>query len=115
MKFLKQMVILKLKGFDNRNDVEGLRDAALFVPRASAVRLKRDEYFIADLIGLEVRDEQDETIGELRDVLTTGANDVYEIILQDGRELLLPAIRECVLKVSVEEGYIKIHILEGLL
>lgn len=115
VKFLKQMVILKLKGFDNRNDVEGLRDAALFVPRASAVRLKRDEYFIADLIGLEVRDEQDETIGELRDVLSTGANDVYEIILQDGRELLLPAIRECVLKVSVEEGYIKIHILEGLL
>ena len=70
---------------------------------------------IADLMGLKVQNEDGEEIGVLREVMETGANDVYVIDLADGRELLLPAIKQCVLKVDVEEGYIQIHILDGLL
>lgn len=115
VKFFKQLVILKFKGIDNINDVEKYRQKALYVPRKNAVRLRKDEYFIADLIGLKVLDEAETEIGVLTDVMETGANDVYEIKLNDGRELLLPAIKQCVLAVDVEAGFIKIHILEGLL
>ncbi len=115
VKFFKQFVILKFKGFDNINDIEKYRQNSLYVTRANAVRLRKDEYFIADLMGLTVIDEEDKEIGVLKDVMETGANDVYEITMNDGRELLLPAIKQCVLEVNVEEGFIKVHILDGLL
>lgn len=115
VKFFKQFVILKFKGIDNINDIEKYKGKSLFVTRENAVKLKKDEYFIADLIGLKVLDEEEKEIGVLKDVMETGANDVYVIELHDKRELLLPAIKQCVLAVDMEEGYIKIHILEGLL
>ena len=115
VKFFKQFVILKFKGFDNINDIEKYRQKSLYVTRKNAVRLRRDEYFIADLIGLKVLDEQEEQIGILKDVMETGANDVYIIDMTDGRELLLPAIKQCILNVDVENGFIQVHILEGLL
>lgn len=115
VKFFKQLVILKFKGFDSINDIRRYTKCSLYVPRENAVRLRKDEYFIADLIGLEVRDEDGTPIGTLNDVMETGANDVYVIALNDERELLLPAIRECVLDVQPEAGFIRIHILDGLL
>ncbi len=115
VKFFKQFVILKFKGLDSINDVERYRKCSLFVARENAVRLERDEYFIADLEGLQVRDEDGTPIGVLKSVMETGANDVYVIDLSDGRELLLPAIKQCVLEVDVEKGFIRILILKGLL
>ena len=115
VKFFKQFAIVKFKGIDDISAVEKYRKASILVTRENAVRLKKDEYFIADLMGLKVRDESDAEIGVLREVMETGANDVYVIDLTDGRELLLPAIRQCVLEVDPEGGFIKIHILEGLL
>ncbi len=115
VKFFKQFVILKFKGFDNINDIEKYRQKSLYVTRKNAVRLSRDEYFVADLIGMQVQNEDGENIGVLKDVMETGANDVYVITMNDGRELLLPAIKQCVLKVDVEAGYMQIHILDGLL
>ncbi len=115
VKFFKQFAILKFKGIDTMEAAEKYRKCSLIVPRSNAVRLSRDEYFIADLIGLTVQDEDGTEIGILNDVIETGANDVYAIRLHDGREFLLPAIKQCVLEVDVENGFIRIHILEGLL
>lgn len=115
VKFFKQMVILKLKGIDTLEDAARYRQAGLYVTRENAVKLGRDEYFIADLMGLEVYDEKGQLLGSLEDVIETGANDVYVIRMTDGRELLLPAIRQCVLDVDVERGRMKVHVLEGLL
>lgn len=115
VKFFKQFVILKFQDINNINDVERYRKCSLLVSRENAVRLGRDEYFVADLEGLQVRDEDGAPIGTLKSVIETGANDVYDITLSDGRELLLPAIKQCVLEVDVEAGFIRIHILEGLL
>ncbi len=114
VKFFKQFAILKFKGIDNINDIEKYKSKSLYVTRENAVKLKKDEYFIADLIGLKVLDEEGTHIGTLDDVMETGANDVYVLHMNDGREVLLPAIKQCVLEVDVEEGYIKVHILEGL-
>ena len=116
VKFFKQMVILKLKGYDDRDSVEKLRQCSLLVPRENAVRLQKDEYFIADLIGLKVldADQSDAEIGTLEDVMSTGANDVYVIRKTSGEELLLPAIKQCVLEVNVMDGFVRVHLLEGL-
>lgn len=115
VKFFKQFAILKFKGIDNINDIEKYKGKSLFVTRDNAVKLQKDEYFIADLIGIKVFDEEEKEIGELKDVIETGANDVYVIIMSDGKELLLPAIKQCILAVDIEEGTMKVHILEGLL
>ncbi len=115
VKFFKQFVILKFKGLETPEEVAKFRQKSLYVTRENAVRLGKDEYFIADLMGLRVFDEENEEIGVLREVLETGANDVYIIDMKDGRELLLPAIKECVLHVDVEAGKMQIHILDGLL
>ena len=115
VKFFKQFVILKFKDYDNINDIEKYKGKSLFVTRANAVRLRRDEYFIADLQGLTVVDEEDKVLGTLRDVMETGANDVYIIDMADGREVLVPAIKECILHVDVEAGKMQIHLMDGLL
>ena len=115
VKFFKQFLILKFKGLDNINDIEKYRQKSLYVTRKNAVRLQRDEYFIADLIGLKVQDEDGTELGTVKDVIETGANDVYEVEMADGRSLLLPAIKQCILNVDVENGMMQVHVLEGLL
>lgn len=115
VRFFKQFAILKFKEIDNINDIEKYRGQSLYVTRENAVRLKKDEYFIADLIGISVQDENGSVIGTLQDVIETGANDVYQIAMNDGRELLLPAIKQCVLEVDVEAGFMKVHVMDGLL
>ncbi len=115
VKFFKQFAILKFKGFDNMNDVERFRQKSLYVSRKNAVRLSRNEYFVADLIDIVVFDENEQELGVLTDVITTGANDVYEIKMKDGRELLLPAIKQCILDVDIEGRKMKVHVLDGLL
>lgn len=115
VKFFKQFAILKFKGYDTMNEVEGFRQKSLFVTRKNAVRLSRNEYFVADLIGINVYDENEQELGLLTDVITTGANDVYEIKMQDGKALLLPAIKQCILEVDVQGRKMKVHVLEGLL
>lgn len=113
-RFFKQFVILKFKDCDCLDEVQRFRGKSLYVTRENAVKLNKDEYFIADLIGMNV--VSDEGLkGRLKDVMQTGANDVYVISLEDGRELLLPAIKECVLDISFEKNEIEIHVLEGLL
>ena len=115
VKFFKKFVILKFKGLDNINDIEKYRQKSLYVTRKNAVRLQRDEYFIADLIGLKVQDEDGKELGTVKDVIETGANDVYEVEMTDGKSLLLPAIKQCILNVDVENGTMQVHVLEGLL
>ncbi|MCR5254324.1 MAG: ribosome maturation factor RimM [Acetatifactor sp.] len=115
VKFFKQFVIIKFKGFDSMNDVERLRQSELLVEREKAVKLSKDEYFIADLIGIEVFDENDVKIGEITDVMQTGANDVYVVGTVSGEEILLPAIKDCILNVDIENLKMTVHIMDGLI
>jgi len=113
VKFQKNLVILKFKGFDSINDIEMHVKKGIFVTRKDAVPLEEDEYFVADLIGLNVVTEDDEAFGIVKDVLHTGANDVY-VIEHDGKEVLVPAIKECILDVNMNDNYMKIHLMKGL-
>lgn len=115
VKFFKNMVILKFKGFDNINDIEIYKGKDLLVTRENAVELGPDENFIADLIGLSVVTDEGEELGTLKDVMQTGANDVYVVERKDGKEVLLPAIKQCILDVDLEAEKITVHVMEGLL
>lgn len=115
VKYFKNMVILKFKGIDNINEVEKYKGKDLLVTRENAVPLEENEYYIADLIDMEVYDDDGKRLGILNDVMQTGANDVYVIILENGRELLLPNIDQCILEVNIEENRMTVHVLEGLM
>lgn len=115
VKFFKQMVILKFKGIDNINDIEKYRGKDLLINRKDAVKLEEDEFFIFDLIDSEVFTDEGEKLGILIEILTTSANDVYIVKTADGKELLLPSIKECVLSVDVENKKIIVHLMKGLI
>ena len=115
VKFFKQFVIVKFKGIDNINDIEMYKGRSLLVDRKDAVPLKQDEYFIADMVGIDVYTEDGEKFGVLKDVMETGANDVYIIDSLKHGEVLVPAIKQCILGVNIEENRMDIHLMDGLI
>jgi 16S rRNA processing protein RimM len=114
VKFFKQMVILKFKEFDTLNDVERFRGKSLYVTRENAVKLQKGEYFIADMLGIRVVSTEGEELGTLADVLQTGANDVYVVEKEGNPQLLLPAIKECIREVDMEQGLMTVYLMPGL-
>ena len=114
VKFFKNQVILKFKGIDNINDIEKYKGKDLLLHREDAVELDEYENYVADLIDLKVVTDEGQVLGYLTEVMETGANDVYVVETEDGKELLLPAIRECILDVDLDEEVMTVHILPGL-
>lgn len=115
VRFFKNLVILKFDGIDNINDIEKYKGKNLWIPREEAQELGEDEYYIADLQGLNVVLEDGTEFGTLRDVMETGANDVYIIDSNEHGEVLLPAIKECILDVDLEKNTMTVHLMKGLL
>lgn len=115
VKFHKNMVILKFKGFDTIEAIEKYKGKDLLVSRENAVKLKKNENYIADLLGLPVITDEGSTLGTLKDIMQTGANDVYVVETETGKEVLLPSIKECILDVDLDKGQILVHIMDGLL
>lgn len=114
VRFFKNMVIVKFKGIDDINDVQQYKGAKLYVTRENAVPLAEDEYFAADLIGLLAVSDENEELGSVSDVLQTGANDVYVIQQPNGKELLIPAIKDCIKNIDISGGKMVVHLLPGL-
>lgn len=115
VKFFKKMVILKFKEFDNINDVEKYKGKDLLVTRENAVPLEEDEYFIYDIIGAEVNLEDGSQLGELIEVISTGANDVYVVLTNENKEVLLPVIKDCILEIDTDNKKVKARLLPGLI
>ena len=114
VRYFKGRPIVKFRGLDRIEDVQKMKGAPLLIDRKDAVPLEEDEYYIADLIGLSVRDEDGNEIGTLKEVLETGANDVYVVGREGQKDLLLPAISQCILDVQPEQGFVTVHVMEGL-
>lgn len=115
VKSFKNMAILKFRGIDRMEDAEAFRKKDLLILREQAVELAPDENFIGDLIGMTVVADTGETLGTMADVLRTGANDVYCVKTAEGKELLLPAIKDCILDVDLDKRQMSVHVLDGLL
>ncbi|NJD01316.1 MAG: 16S rRNA processing protein RimM [Ruminiclostridium sp.] len=115
VKYLKNLVILKLKGVDNPETAEALRGSFLLIDRINAVKLAENSFFICDLIGMKVVDEKGKFLGKLDNILQTGSNDVYVVKSENGGEILLPALKSVVREISIAEGRMHVIVPKGLL
>jgi 16S rRNA processing protein RimM len=106
---------LSFKEFNDINQVEGFKSCDIYVNREDAVPLDEDEFYIADVIDMEIIDEKGEKLGVLSDVMQTGANDVFVVTLNDGKELLLPVIKDCVLDIDYDAAQVKVRLMKGML
>ncbi|MDE5860041.1 MAG: ribosome maturation factor RimM [Oscillospiraceae bacterium] len=110
----KNIVIMKIEGIDTPEQAQNVRNRILYMDRED-VELEEGAYFVQDLIGLEVIDNDNGTdYGKLCEVSFTGANDVYHIKDKDGKIRLIPAIPDVVINTDITNGIMKIHVLEGL-
>lgn len=114
VKFLSNTLAVKLKGIDTEEAANRLRNLYIKVDRKAAVKLPKDTYFICDLISLEVYDEEGLLLGTVRDVMQTGSNDVY-IVQTTGKDILIPALKDVVKEIDINNRKIVVKLPEGLI
>ncbi len=115
VKYVKNMVVLGFEEYNNMNDILGLKGMELYVDRENAIPLNEGEFYVADMVGADIVTDDGKHFGTLQDVLKTGANDVYVIKTDEGKEVLFPSIPECILEKDLENKKITVHIMDGLL
>ena len=115
VKYQKENVILKLDGIDSVECAQKLKNSILYVRKDTLPDLDSDTFFVADLIGLDVFDENDAFLGKISDVITAGGADVYIIKNEGAKDLLLPALKEVVNEINLDEGFVKVTVPDGLL
>lgn len=114
VKYFKSFVILKFKEIQDMNSAETLKDLIIKIGREDAIKLPEGSYFIFDLIGCVVYTEDGKVLGELKEVLQTGSNDVYIVRNENNREVLIPALKSVVREISVKDKKITVSLPEGL-
>lgn len=122
VKFFKNRAIVKFSVFDDVEQVKNLHGTDVMIHREDGQKLAEGEYYIADLIGCRVVTEEGMPLGRVKDVLQTGANDVYVVdtsaedtsVGGKANELLLPVIPDCIKSVDIENALITVHLMEGL-
>lgn len=116
VRYQKDMVILKLKGVDDRNAAEALKEYDIMITEADLRELPEDTFYVRDLIGCSVLNaENDNAIGEIRDVLQNSAQDIYVVKTASGKEAMIPAVGDFVAEVNIEERYVKVKLIPGLI
>ena len=114
VRYHKNMVLLKLKGIENPEDAEKLRNSYLEIDREDAIPLEEGTYFIADLIGLDVYTDEGVLLGKVDDIYNTGSNDIYVVKNELGKQVLLPGIKDVIKEVKLDDKII-VHLLPGLI
>ncbi len=114
VKYQKNMVLLKFKGIDSVEEAEKLRNSYIEIERKDAIPLEEGEYFIADLLGLDVYLDTGEKLGVLDDIFNNGSSDIYVVKNELGKQFLLPYIDEVVKKIDLQNGKIIVHLIDGL-
>ena len=115
----KGHMLILFSDYHNRDAAEGIRNLWLFVGQENAIELDKDQYWVHDIVGLAVYTEEERHLGKVSDILFTGANDVYIIepaeLLNQGREILLPAIAEVIQQVDLAAGRLVVKLPTGIL
>lgn len=114
VKYSKNLVLLKLKGIDDINTAEIYKNCYIKIDRKDAVDLPENSYFIVDLIGIKVFTDNNEELGNIIDVYSTGANDIYVVKNELGKQVLLPAIGNVIKDVDIVNKKMIVHLIEGL-
>ena len=114
VKYHKNMVLLKFKGIDKIEDVEIFKNCYLEIDRKDGKKLEEGEYYIVDLLGLDVVTDEGINLGKLEDIYNTGSNDIYVVKDELGKQVLLPGIKDVIKQVDLENKKIIVHLIEGL-
>ena len=114
VKYHKNLVLLKLKGIDKIEEEEKLKQLYEKIERKDAVKLKKGSYFIVDLIGLDVYTDENKYLGKVDNIYNTGSNDIYVVKDNDGKEILLPGIKDVIKQVDLDNEKIIVHLIKGL-
>lgn len=114
VRFSKNMVFLKLEGIDTIEEAENYRNLYLKIKRDKDEELEEGSYYIVDIIGCKVYTDEQKELGKVDDVFSTGSNDVYVVKDEESRQILLPAIKEVIKNIDIENKTITVHLLEGL-
>ncbi len=114
VKYHKNMVLLQLEGITKIEEAEKLKNEYLKIKRENAIPLEEDTYFVVDLIGLNVYSDENEYLGELIDIFNTGSNDIYVVRREEKSQLLLPAIKDVIKQIDIENKKIIVHLIKGL-
>jgi 16S rRNA processing protein RimM len=109
----KGAALVKLAGCDDRSEAEPLRGLLVQIPKEDAVPLNEDEFYEYQIVGMTVVEEDLTPLGKVREIIATGANDVYVVVGPDG-ELLLPAIASVILEIDLEADQMVVRMMEGL-
>lgn len=107
----KTCVLAKLEGVETPEQASLLRKQVVSIDRTE-VSLPEGSVFIADLLGCKALDEDGQELGTIRDVLTMPANDVY--VVKGAKQYMIPAVKEFVREINVAEGYVRVHVIEGM-
>ena len=114
VKYQKNNLIVKFRELSDINEAEPLKNSVLYAERSELGELEEGVYYIADLIGITVKKDSGEVIGKIKDVMQTGANDIYVVARKDMKDLLIPVLPDVVLSVDIEAKEAVVHLLEGL-
>lgn len=115
VKYVKNMVLLKLEGIDDIDEAEKYRNMYIKINKEDIGDIPEDSYLIVDMLECNVYTEEDEFLGKMVDVLTTGSNDVYVVKTEEGKEILLPAIKEVVKDINIKNKKIVVKLMDGLI
>jgi len=107
--------LLGFDGFSTPEQVGHFRNQILYIVAADAAVLPEGEYYFHELLGLVVLDEAGETLGKISEIIETGANDVYVVMNDAHRELLLPAIPDVILDIDLDSKTMRVHLIPGLM
>lgn len=117
VRYMKNFVLLQLENINDMTEAEKLKTCLLKIPKELALPLEENEFYVGDLYNMQVVSDQGERLGEIVEVLFTGSNDVYIVkdkTNPDIKDLLIPAIKDCILNVDIDENTMTVHLLEGL-
>ena len=116
VRYQKNMVILKLRGVDDRNQAEALKDMDVFITEDDLEELPDDTFYVRDLIGCQVVDINDgKKLGVVSDLIQNSAQDIYQIDLAEGGQALIPAVEQFIKNVDIESKTITVSLIPGLI
>lgn len=115
VKYVKNMVLLKLEGIDSIEEAEKYRNLYIKINKEDVGEVPDGSYLIADMLKCNVYTDKNELLGKMIDVFSTGSNDVYVVKTEEGKEILLPAIKDVVKEINIQEKKIIIKLMDGLI
>lgn len=114
VRYVKNMVMLKLAGIDTIEEAEKYRNLYIKILRDQEEELEEGSYYVVDILGCKVNTDANQELGKIVDVFQTGSNDVYVVKDEQGKQILLPAIKQVIKNVDIKNKIITVHLLEGL-